>query len=72
MLDTWYWMPGAGGLVLESWNWWPGSGSERPLRKSGKLLRVTERLPRGSARFLRGSDGPQKSLRNLCRSLRGF
>ena len=52
VLDTWYWMPGAGGLVLESWNWWPGSGSERPLRKSGMLLRL--RVHRGVCQVFEG------------------
>ena len=65
MLDVCYWMPGAIGLVLETRSWLPGSGSERPLRKSGKLLRVIEGPLRGSDRSLRGSDWPQRSLRGF-------
>ena len=62
MLDVWYWMPDAGGLVLETRSWLPGSGSERPLRKSGKLLRVTEGPLRGSARSLRGYPNTKRGL----------
>ena len=50
-------MPGAGGLLLETRSWQSGSGSERPLRKSRKLLRATEGPPRWSDRSLRRSDG---------------
>ena len=54
MLNAWYWLPGAGGLVLETRSWQPEFGSERPLRKSEKLLRLTVGPPRGSGRSLGG------------------
>ena len=59
-------MSGTGCPVLETRSWLPGSGSERLLKKSGKLLRVIEGLLRGSDRSLRGSEGPQRNLRSLC------